>query len=81
MHFHYTPTSASWLNFFAAEVKLVVEVDGGYHGRLRERSDERRDRWLRRHGYAVLRLSDALVLNSIGVAVALIAEQVAAVRR
>ena len=68
-------------DFFAAEVKLVVEVDGGYHGRLRERSDERRDRWLQRQGYTVLRLSDALVLNNIGVAVALIAEQVAALRR
>jgi very-short-patch-repair endonuclease len=68
-------------DFFAAEVKLVVEVDGGYHGRLRERSDERRDRWLQRQGCTVLRLSDALVLNNIGVAVALIAEQVAALRR
>src|SRR5687768_5455421 len=39
-------------------------VDGGYHGRLRERSDQRRDRWLQRQGYTVLRLSDALVLNN-----------------
>ncbi|HEY6556263.1 MAG TPA: DUF559 domain-containing protein [Polyangiaceae bacterium] len=62
-------------------VPLVVEVDGGDHGRLRARSDERRDRWLQRHGYTVLRLSDALVLNNIGVAVGLIAEQVAALRR
>ncbi|HEY6562361.1 MAG TPA: DUF559 domain-containing protein [Polyangiaceae bacterium] len=68
-------------DFFAAEVELVVEVDGGYHGRVRERSDERRDRWLQRHGYTVLRLSDALALNNIGAAVALIAEQVAALRR
>lgn len=68
-------------DFFAGEVKLVVEVDGGYHGRLRKRSDERRDRWLQRQGCTVLRLSDALVLNDIGVAVALIAEQVAALRR
>ena len=68
-------------DFFASELKLVVEVDGGYHGRLRERSDERRDRCLQRQGYTVLRLSDALVLSSIGVAVVLIAEQVAALRR
>ena len=38
-------------DFFASEVKRVVEVDGGYHGRQRERSDERRDRWLQRLGY------------------------------
>jgi very-short-patch-repair endonuclease len=68
-------------DFFASELKLVVEVDGGYHGRLRERSDERRDRWLHRQGCTVLRLSDALVLNDIGVAVALIIEQVTALRR
>jgi very-short-patch-repair endonuclease len=68
-------------DFFAAEVALIVEVDGGYHGRLRERSDERRDRWLRRRGYTVLRLSDAFVVRNMGVAVELIAEQVAALRR
>jgi very-short-patch-repair endonuclease len=36
--------------FFAAEVKLVVEVDGGYHDQLRERSKKRRDRCLQGHG-------------------------------
>ena len=68
-------------DFLASEVGLVVEVDGGYHERLRARSDERRDGWLQRQGYTVLRLSDALVVSNIGVAVALIAEQVAARRR
>jgi very-short-patch-repair endonuclease len=68
-------------DFFASEVALVVEVDGGYHGRLRERSDERRDRWLRRQGYTVLRLSDALVVRNVAAAVELIAAQVVALRR
>jgi very-short-patch-repair endonuclease len=68
-------------DFFAAEVGLVVEVDGGYHGRLRAGADERRDCWLRRQGYTVLRLSDALVMRNVAAAVALIAEQLAALRR
>jgi very-short-patch-repair endonuclease len=68
-------------DFFASEVGLVVEVDGGYHARLRERADERRDKWLRRQGYTVLRLSDALVLRQLPAALVLIAEQLAAVRR
>ena len=48
---------------------------------LRERSDERRDRWFQHHGYTVLRLSDAVVLKNTGAAVARIAEQVAALGR
>jgi hypothetical protein len=61
-------------DFFAAEVALAVEVDGCDHGRLLERLDERRDCWLRRHGYTVLRLSDTLVLSGPPtVAIALIA--------
>ncbi|HEY6561675.1 MAG TPA: DUF559 domain-containing protein [Polyangiaceae bacterium] len=60
------------VDFFAREVALVVEVDGGYHARLRERADERRDRWLRRQGYTILRLGDALVLRELPQAIGLI---------
>ncbi len=69
------------VDFFASEVALVVEVDGGYHARVRERADQRRDRWLRRQGYTVLRLSDELVMRQLSAALALIAERLAAVRR
>ena len=64
------------VDFFASELGLVVEVDGGYHGRLRAHADERRDRWLRRQGYRVLRLSDALVMRNVHAAVEVIAAQV-----
>lgn len=43
------------VDFYAPSLRLVVEVDGGYH-RLRKSSDARRDRELRRAGYTVLRL-------------------------
>ena len=69
------------VDFFASEVALVVEVDGGYHERLRARADERRDQWLCREGYTVLRLSDSLVMRELGQAVALIRAAVAELRR
>ncbi len=68
------------VDFFASEVGLVVEVDGGYPARLRACADEHRDRWLRRQGYAVLRLNEELVRRQLPAALALISEQLAAVR-
>jgi very-short-patch-repair endonuclease len=49
--------------------KLVIEVDGKYHER-RLAADVRRDRWLTRRGYRVLRLSAELVLADVEQAVA-----------
>ena len=43
-------------DFLAAEVRLIVEVDGGWH-QGRERADARRQRVLERAGYRVVRLS------------------------
>lgn len=55
-------------DFLAPAVRLVVEVDGGYHAE-RRRADARRDRELRRLGYRVLRLSSALVMTDLDAAV------------
>ena len=64
---------ASIVDFLAPARKLVVEVDGGYHGDARrQRSDARRDSRLARAGYRVLRLPAELVLSSIGQALSLI---------
>ena len=43
------------VDFYAPSLRLVVEVDGGYH-KLRGCADARRDRELRRAGYTVVRL-------------------------
>jgi very-short-patch-repair endonuclease len=51
-------------DFVAVSVRLVVEVDGGYHTR-RGAADARRDRALQRLGYRVLRLDAALVSHRI----------------
>ena len=57
------------MDFYASRVRLVVEVDGGYHVE-RERADARRDRELERHGFRVLRVSEELVMRNLPEAVA-----------
>ena len=56
-------------DFCAPSVRLMVEVDGGYHAG-RAAADARRDRALVRLGYRVLRLPAALVLSRPAEAVA-----------
>jgi len=52
------------VDFLAPNLKLVVEVDGGYHAR-RVTADARRERYLSRLGYRVLRLDAQLVLTRL----------------
>ena len=52
------------VDFLAPSVRLIIEVDGGYH-QGRRNADARRDRWLRRQGYTVLRLQAATVLEDL----------------
>lgn len=54
------------VDFLAPARKLVVEVDGGYHGSAeRQRSDARRDKRLERAGYRVLRLPAELLVGNL----------------
>jgi len=62
-------------DLFAPEVRLIVEVDGGYHG-PRQRADERRDRALARAGYRVLRLKAEMVTRDLAAAVALVEAEI-----
>jgi very-short-patch-repair endonuclease len=48
------------VDFLVPSVRLVVEVDGGYHSQ-RVAADARRDRVLQRLGYRVLRIEAELV--------------------
>ena len=59
------------VDFCAPSVRLVVEVDGGYH-ELRPRADARRDAELRRLGYRVLRIEAALVMRDLHAVVGLV---------
>src|SRR6187549_2727373 len=55
-------------NFYASSVRLIVEVDGGYHAR-RVSADARRDRKLARAGYRVVRVQAELVMRDLPAAV------------
>jgi very-short-patch-repair endonuclease len=67
-------------DLLAPEVRLVVEVDGLHHTRVRA-ADARRDRALARAGYTVLRLGAGLVMLDLDAAVAKVAAEVARLRR
>jgi very-short-patch-repair endonuclease len=51
-------------DFYAPSVRLIVEVDGGYHAR-RVTADARRNRKLERAGHRVLRLQAELVMRDL----------------
>ncbi|MBW8885822.1 MAG: endonuclease domain-containing protein, partial [Planctomycetia bacterium] len=63
------PVAGRYIADFAApEVRLIVEVDGGYHDR-RGRADAQRDQVLRRAGWRVVRVPAKEVRSNIGAAV------------
>lgn len=51
-------------DFWCPELKLVVEVDGGYHAE-RQEEDDFRDKVMREHGLTVIRISADLVMSDI----------------
>jgi very-short-patch-repair endonuclease len=57
------------VDFLAPQLRLVIEVDGGYHA-TRVAADQRRDRKLARMGYRVLRIDAELVRRDVLAAVA-----------
>ena len=58
-------------DFVAAEARLVVEVEGGWHA-SRRAADARRERALQRLGFRVLRLPAELVEKEVDAAVRLV---------
>jgi very-short-patch-repair endonuclease len=64
-------------DFVVPSVRLVIEIDGGYHG-SRPRADRTRDRLLAQAGYAVLRLPAELVMSDLEQAVERIRAELAA---
>lgn len=59
------PKGPFFLDFLCVEAKLVIEVDGPYHVTRRTR-DQRRDEWLREHGFEVLHVSNDEALGDPG---------------
>ena len=57
------PYIVDFVNF---DSSLIVEVDGGQHGRDKMRNkDEERTKWLQQRGYYVIRFWDNEVLQNI----------------
>jgi very-short-patch-repair endonuclease len=57
------PYVVDFVNF---DSNLIVEVDGGQHGRDKIRNkDEERTKWLQQRGYQVIRFWDNEVLQNI----------------
>ena len=57
------PYVVDFVNF---DSNLIVEVDGGQHGRDKMRNkDEERTKWLQQRGYKVIRFWDNEVLQNI----------------
>ncbi len=54
------------LDFYCAEAKLAIEVDGGQHAEERKKHDERRTTFLGTEGVCVVRIWNSDVLNNIG---------------
>jgi very-short-patch-repair endonuclease len=69
------------VDFYARSARLVVEVDGGYHGVPRvQRRDQRRERQLRAAGLTVVRVSNELVLSHVDAAIELVVGALRAAR-
>jgi very-short-patch-repair endonuclease len=65
------PVGPYIVDLVCREQRLVIEVDGGQHGASSR--DAIRDRWLRNHGYRVLRFwNNDVIANSDGVLEAII---------
>jgi very-short-patch-repair endonuclease len=52
------------VDFVFLEKKLIVELDGGQH-QIRQAADKKRDIWLNREGYKVLRFWNNDVMNNL----------------
>jgi very-short-patch-repair endonuclease len=64
------PLAPYVLDFYCAETKLVIEVDGSAHNMGdRPQHDARRDVWLREQGLRVIRFDAADVMNDLNSAV------------
>ena len=74
------PVGRHIADFLAQSIRLIVEVDGGYHER-RSVADARQDRCLSRLCYRVVHLDADLVSHHLPRAVALVREAFASAVR
>jgi very-short-patch-repair endonuclease len=60
------PIGKYFVDFYCAQLRLAIEVDGGQHNEARIRAqDEQRTRWLEAKGLTVLRFWNNEILGNI----------------
>ena len=69
------PVGPFYADFFCRSLKLVVECDGVSHD-LSPEADARRDGWMQRGGYTVLRFTNADVLGNVEGVLAMIRAEI-----
>jgi very-short-patch-repair endonuclease len=52
------------VDFYCHELKLIIEIDGGIHDE-QEQYDQRRENWLKRNGYHILRFKNENVMYDL----------------
>ena len=66
------PIGPYFADFACRSRKLIVEVDGSQH--VNSMHDEKRDRWLSRQGWSVLRFNNMLILRQKSLVLDIIVE-------
>ena len=69
------PLGPYFLDFYIAQLKLAIEIDGKIHEATYEH-DERRDRWLESQGLTIIRIPARAIFENIGDVVAYIQHRV-----
>ena len=67
------PIDGCVVDFYCAQARLVVEIDGSIHNSLKEQ-DEERQAWLEGRGFLVIRFSTDQVENNLASVLTRIAE-------
>ena len=52
-----------WLNFYIEKLKLVIEIDGEVHNKLKERDKERTE-ILKKYNLRIIRITNRSILNN-----------------
>ena len=76
------PVGAYIVDFVCYEPKLVIEIDGGQHGRREQSEDDReRTRWLSANGFKVIRFWNDEVLQNLDGVLEVILKEIDSLRQ
>ena len=60
--FYFTKKNVYIVDFYIPSLKQIIEIDGGYHNTKSQwQYDYRRDKWFRKNGYSISRITNEMV--------------------